>query len=1404
MVETCEPENASIPVTALAYVELGRLFLIAGEGSYVKIYDHQTGILISRHRVFESECVHGIVCCIRQYENQIARADLLMWGGRSLCLVQVEEHEIAEALRFEIAFPEVRHDDRILDVCFNPFAESTEDYTSARFKAVAVTARSQLRRLKFHEKKVWEIEDSPHSEDSASGCSRATPNALLYSAHIGWSKEDHANGHIFVATGTVLGEVLFWSTKYDGTGKLGALQLHYRFTGHLGSIFGVRIGSILNPQACCAIRVLASCSDDRTIRIWDVSDWRISSPAVETKQCLATVTGHASRIWAVRFLYSLSKIPQLLSLGEDGTVQAWLLQPASEKLGDHLSQSALILVHDAEYHYHCGKHIWASAILGKGDGSSLISTGGADGRIVSYWRNAALPGTSKKVIACQSTISEAKSPKGELSSAEATTPKRTIFQALQGQWKLSRVLSSALPTYPSGKLEGIANFERRPPTGLDVDEECSYIEEGEFTADIGMIMRAACQYVYRYHQQTDELTIWFVKPEDRGAVDYLFHRLDLRKEEENRHIGEDLTGKMTWTAAGHHLCLNDDYVAEYTFTFMNQHLETWRLRYIVKGPQKSYVADATYSRSSSASGRTQSGTSLDYTAAASKPNEPSKVDAFKKYAWVGNSEFLTTTDYGNVLLGRPDTECSANNGEASPLALKWHHVGESTDLVSSSLMTSIPSLGIAFLSGNNGRVFRYQSQSKTLEFFVTRQQKPAFMKAQRVHMRKSEDGNDRYGNWGTAFDFAPTMENRNWISLVMTSLTSNRVDVSLHTSDEIEAVRSDRKRSIELPKNFVVTSSCLLDRGTLVILGSRKGDLIICDVMSSHTDVAGGQSKSVHADIHGQDAITDILPVPEEHPQANPDTSWILTTGRDGRFAIHRITLPDARVTSYKARLETFHESNLPFGPRIEGAHFDTTSQELLLWGFHSTHFVVWNETTKTQVMSINCGGAQRHWAFSPLDDGLGGGNFVWTKVSTCNMYKQTEASHRVLEPGGHGREIKTIAVSSALESLEGPDQPMIATGAEDTAIRLFEYDAHLGYKCLRVITKHTTGIQKLQWFGEHGQYLFSAAGCEEFFVWRISKVPILGIGSICSIVGPAVTSDKDLRIMDFSILDILDPASAAVEGVSTHLLIAMVYSDSSVRIFEFRGKGSRIVSLTLLSEGRYTSHCLTQTMFLNLSSELFLCTAGTDGHLAFWGLRAVLELCESHHPEHSSTMLNGGFQSRNSPGEISWQTSFQIHQNSIKGLSHISITSEEALVVTCGDDQSLAFIHIAMRAAISDNTRLIPAVLLVPGAHASAITAVTYLSSEDEGSGKVYSFASVGNDQRLRVWQVIDNISEETVERFTIQKQRDEHTSIADAASLSTMSIRGTDSIRLCIAGIGMETWSVVGSVLPLPNRRL
>ncbi|KAF9505958.1 hypothetical protein BS47DRAFT_1489564 [Hydnum rufescens UP504] len=175
-----------------------------------------------------------------------------------------------------------------------------------------------------------------------------------------------------------------------------------------------------------------------------------------------------------------------------------------------------------------------------------------------------------------------------------------VYSALQGPWKIERRLESAMSTLPSGTFRGRASFTRRvtqASTPSSPEYEYGYLETGQLTTDTGLQLDAQRRYRYVYDEDDDRIDAYFDDTSDRG----FFHSLRFLAPGEESHEGGDWApwfreARKGWCAIGNHLCQPDTYDAAYWFAFTGVHLEEFRISYRVKGPNKDYVASATFTR----------------------------------------------------------------------------------------------------------------------------------------------------------------------------------------------------------------------------------------------------------------------------------------------------------------------------------------------------------------------------------------------------------------------------------------------------------------------------------------------------------------------------------------------------------------------------------------------------------------------------------------------------------------------------------------------------------------------------------------------------------------------------------------------------------------------------------------
>ena len=1092
--------------------------------------------------VFRTGTIHGIVE-LGANDDVEDPGKLLIWGGRSVCVVQLEHYlDQHGVIQWELRLysSELFLTDWILEAYCHT---STLDKGSkeALPEAFLVTSHDLLLSLSL---------DHPPHKDSLSFISSTPfargPHSMLYSAHL----VDLDSERLLVASGTVFGEVLLWTCRKYPDPNFDGVQsgrVAFTFSGHEGSVFGVRIAdSFTYSDHDVSQRFVVSCSDDRMIKFWDISKIDMqdlssternatdhhtgfqkdsSGDFSQRNQCLATAMGHASRIWGVRFLSRHDRRWQLLSYGEDASSCIWQFDyPTSNVLN---SEGPSILELEKVHEYHAGKNIWAVATSSRTDGTCLVSSGGADGQVVLY----AVNFDSAQNIENTRIMSKGND---ELHS-QPWSPVRSAFDAMQGSWDLYRVLKSERPSFPSGFFKGTATLSSRSPTDQSYDGEYLYSEEGILTTEGGLSLKGSRRYVYRYQSKNDTITAWFVKPEDYSSVDYLFHLVEFQKQDAKIYNYEK-EQPFLLTAAGHHLCVHDQYDAKYAFIQKSQGLESWSVKYDVKGPQKDYYADATYSRNPVP---TRNTSICLKDADPSKPHNRHRAnikekedsfikhkDALQNFSWITDREILATTVQGKVIRGDLKTEDGVKECISERLNqedVSWTEVAQISDLASHSLVTDLFSSGAALVSGKKGLVYLYIRAQECISPIKTLPGKVSAIFSQELYVC------DR----GSSSEVVITCLGFQIAYLFV-----------IHSSGEKGHNFSiSELTNYELPSRFIVTSAHRIEGENLLALGSRAGNLCLYDTSKSNSDARTLAVSRSLFHVHAEDAIT-VIQTRSGHSTSSG--TIILTAGRDGKYALHRV-LASRDSPNLQIEFETLHISKPPFGPNIEGAYFDNQTKDLLLWGFRSTSFVVWNSTRQQELVVIKCGGAHRRWRYRAS---VKGGNFVWTKASTCNIHLQTQPSHHTLQPGGHGREIKSMAFHRAADGSRIGN--LLAIGAEDTAISVWSIGnmsnpPFAGAHLHSILHQHTSGVQQVR-FSPNGNLLFSAGSREEFFVWRLTEIrdPAIPLGIILDGACPPVTTASDLRIMDFIVIDVNKWTDSNTDD---QLLISIVYSNSSIRV---------------------------------------------------------------------------------------------------------------------------------------------------------------------------------------------------------------------------------------------------------------
>ncbi|NXA45274.1 WDR6 protein, partial [Nothocercus julius] len=368
---------------------------------------------------------------------------------------------------------------------------------------------------------------------------------------------------------------------------------------------------------------------------------------------------------------------------------------------------------------------------------------------------------------------------------------------------------------------------------------------------------------------------------------------------------------------------------------------------------------------------------------------------------------------------------------------------------------------------------------------------------------------------------------------------------------------------------------------------------------------------SVLFGLHGKTGVTSVT----------CHGGYIYSTGRDGCYRQLRVRA---------GQLEVLHKRRPCKGLQwLEELHF-TPSGDLLVLGFHGDSFVVWSSRAGENLHRVPCGGGHRSWSYSSDRSAEA---FAYIKQGDVMLYRSAPqpCEQRVLLASLHGRQIACVRRLGAVRAPGCPTVDVFVTGSEDTTARVLTLsERSRGAVPITTLDDHISSVRALALAGPaqpgadgFSTLLFSAGGRAQIECYRLLLAGDAASESTvaCEVVHVAshrldehwdrmknrhklVKMDPETRYMSLSAVPVPD----AEQLPTPCRFLAAACSDGSVRVFGLLEAARKLV---LVAESFHHQRCVLKVeAFLHGEdggASCFLCSAATDGAIAFWDVTAPL-----------------------------------------------------------------------------------------------------------------------------------------------------------------------------------------------------
>ncbi|XP_049718539.1 WD repeat-containing protein 6 isoform X1 [Elephas maximus indicus] len=577
------------------------------------------------------------------------------------------------------------------------------------------------------------------------------------------------------------------------------------------------------------------------------------------------------------------------------------------------------------------------------------------------------------------------------------------------------------------------------------------------------------------------------------------------------------------------------------------------------------------------------------------------------------------------------------------------------------------------------------------------------------------------------------------------------------------------------------TCSAFLPPGDFLVFGDRRGSVLLFPSrpgLLKATGVGGkagagglgvsgcsGGGRSTSAELgpvstlpslHGKQGVTSVT----------CHGGYVYTTGRDGAY--YQLFVRGGQLQPV-LRQKSCRGMNWLAGLRM------VADGSMVILGFHANEFVVWSPRSHEKLHIISCGGGHRSWAFSDTEAAVA---FAYLKDGDVMLYRALGGCtrpHVILREGLHGREITcvkrvgTITLGPEFEvpNLVQPDHlepgskgpgliDIMITGSEDTTVCVLALPTATGAAhALTAVGNHISSVRAVAVWGPGTPggpqdsrpgltaYVVSAGGRAEMQCFSIMVTPDPGTPSrlACHIMHLSshrldeywdrqrnrhqmVKVDPETRYMSLAVCEPDRPGPGP--------LVAAACSDGAVRLFVLQDSGRR---LQLLAETFHHKRCVLKVHSFTHETpsrrrRLLLCSAATDGSLAFWDLTTVLD--------HGSTALEPPAEP-GLPSQLGTPClTLQAHSCGINSLHTLPTCEGHHLVASGSEDGSLHVFVLAVEVPeleeAAGEAELRPQLRVleeysVPCAHAAHVTGLKILSPN--------LMVSASIDQRLTFWRL-------------------------------------------------------------------